>query len=87
MVEYIRGKYGDPSRQWAHEVQYGEGGVAGDGGLLARVAEAEAIVIALRGLVQAMYDSDYEGGWPRDASRLQGAYEEKYGVSLYPEEP
>jgi hypothetical protein len=52
---------------------------------LERLAEAEAIIVALRALQQAMYDSDLEAGWPRNATELQSAYEEKYNVNLYPE--
>jgi hypothetical protein len=57
-----------------------------EGELAARVAEAEAIITALRRLETAMYNSDFERTWPRDANQLQWAYEEKYGVCLDPEE-
>lgn len=48
--------------------------------LKARVAEAEDIIRAKNKLIQAMYDSTYELSWPREASELEGAYEERYGV-------
>ena len=51
---------------------------------LDRLAEAEAIITALRGLETAMYNSDLEASWPREATDLQNAYESKYDVNLYP---
>jgi hypothetical protein len=76
MVEYIRQRYGEPGGYYPHENLPG----------MTRAAEAEAIVTALRRLETAMYNSDYEGSWPRDANELQSAYEAKYGVSLDPED-
>jgi hypothetical protein len=47
-----------------------------------RLAQAEAIIRAKNRLEQAMYDSDFEAGWPRDAAELERAYEQRYGVDL-----
>ena len=47
-----------------------------------RLAEAEAIIRAKNRLEQAMYDSDSEASWPRDADALERAYQQRYGVDL-----
>jgi hypothetical protein len=47
-----------------------------------RLAQAEAIIRAKNRLEQAMYDSDLEIGWPREAFELEQAYQQRYGVDL-----
>jgi hypothetical protein len=47
-----------------------------------RLAEAERIIRAQNRLIQAMYDGDYEAGWPKESGPLQAAYEERYEVDL-----
>lgn len=47
-----------------------------------RIREAEEIIRAQNRLVQAMYNSDLEESWPKDASRLQQEYEQRYEVEL-----
>lgn len=56
------------------------------GELDTRIAEAEAVITAHLRLEDAMYNSDFEGSWPRGARELQAAYEEKYGVDLWPDD-
>jgi hypothetical protein len=47
-----------------------------------RLAQAEAIIRAKNRLEQAMYNSDLERSWPREAHELELAYEQRYEVSL-----
>jgi hypothetical protein len=47
-----------------------------------RLAQAEEIIRAKNRLEQAMYDSDSEHGWPREAGLLERAYEQRYAVNL-----
>jgi hypothetical protein len=47
-----------------------------------RLAEAEAIIRAKNRLEEAMYSSDSEHGWPREADELEQAYQQRYGVDL-----
>ena len=47
-----------------------------------RLRQAEEIVRAQNRMIQAMYDSDLEASWPREASDLQAEYEKRYGVIL-----
>lgn len=47
-----------------------------------RLGEAEAIIRAKNRLVQAMYDTDMEAVWPREADELERAYQQRYGVDL-----
>lgn len=47
-----------------------------------RLRRAEEIVRAQNRMIQAMYDSDLEASWPREASELQAEYERRYGVIL-----
>ena len=49
-----------------------------------RVAEAEAIIAAMWRKMRAMYNSDLEALWPREADELEAAYARKYGVNLDP---
>ena len=50
--------------------------------LLVRISELEALVRAKNRKIEAMYNSDLEAGWPREADDLQYAYEQRYGVDL-----
>jgi hypothetical protein len=47
-----------------------------------RLAQAEAIIRAKNRLEQAMYDSDLEQSWPREAAELEQAYQQRYGIDL-----
>ena len=47
-----------------------------------RLRQAEEIIRAQNRLVDAMYDSDLEASWPREAGQLQADYERRYGVIL-----
>lgn len=51
-------------------------------GIEERLRSAEEIIRAQNRLIQAMYDADLEGSWPREASELQAEYETRYGVNL-----
>ncbi|TMR11731.1 hypothetical protein ETD86_34750 [Nonomuraea turkmeniaca] len=57
-------------------------GVPSPADLLRRVEEAEAIIRAQNTLQIAMYNSDYETSWPREAAELEAAYCERYAVDL-----
>jgi hypothetical protein len=52
-------------------------------GLNLRVRKAEEIIRAQERLMQAMYDGDFEAGWPRDSQELIRRYMDDYRVSLY----
>jgi hypothetical protein len=47
-----------------------------------RLREAETIIRAKNRLEQAMYDTDMEAAWPREADELERAYQQRYGVDL-----
>jgi hypothetical protein len=57
-------------------------GVPDPDSLMRRVEEAEAIIRAQNTLQIAMYNSDYEASWPREAAELEAAYCERYTVDL-----
>jgi hypothetical protein len=52
------------------------------GDLEERIRLAEDIIRAKNRLIEAMYNSDLSAGWPTDASTLESAYQERYGVRL-----
>lgn len=47
-----------------------------------RLRQAEEIIRAQNRMIQAMYDSDLEASWPKEAGQLQAEYERRYGVIL-----
>ena len=50
--------------------------------LRGQVQELETLVRAHNRLEQAMYDTDSELAWPKDAVQLQRAYEREHDVNL-----
>lgn len=51
-------------------------------GIEERLRSAEEIIRAQNRKIRAMYDSDFEVSWPREADELQAKYERRYGVNL-----
>lgn len=47
-----------------------------------RLREAEEIIRAQNQLIQAMHYYVLEDLWPKEATVLQGTYEQQYGVDL-----
>jgi hypothetical protein len=47
-----------------------------------RLAQAEEIIRAKNRLEWAMFNSDIEASWPREAHELELAYEQRYAVNL-----
>jgi hypothetical protein len=48
-----------------------------------RLRFAEELIRAQDRLMDAMYNSNLERGWPKDAGHLHEVYEATYGVDLY----